>query len=438
MRISIIWTWYIWLIQAVWLAKLWFNVTSLDVFQDKIDKLNSWIPPIYEDGLQDLLLETKENITFTTDKSKIIGSDIIFLCVGTPQNEEWKTDLWYVFWACNDLKSYLNGSEIIVIKSTVPVGTNKKIYELFEKKNKVVSNPEFLREWLAIHDFFSPDRIVFWFDDLEDVVLIDKIKQLYSFFIKKEVPIFTTDWQTAELIKYAANSFLATKITFINEIAKLSDKVGANIKDISIAIGMDDRIWSKFLNAGIGYWWSCFPKDVKSLIHQFRENNLIWEIITKVDETNSLQVQYFLDKIFKYYGNDLHGKTISVLWVAFKPGTDDLRDSKWIEIIKKLMYAWARLKIFDYNPGALNNFKKYLEWIILANSRWFFEIDIVDNFNDLIKWADTLVIALEDKKILDEDWNKVHLKDEVIFDGKNILNKKKIQALRISYIWIWC
>lgn len=438
MKISIIWTWYIGLIQAVWLAKLWFKVTALDVFQDKIDKLNAWIPTIYEDWLEELLKETCKNINFTTDIKEIKWSDIIFICVWTPQNDEWKTDLWYVFWACEDIKPYLKWDEIIIVKSTVPVWTNKKIYKLLDKKNKVVSNPEFLREWIAIKDFFSPDRIVFWFKDLEDKKTIKKVNEVYKYFTDKNIPVLITDWQTAELIKYAANSFLATKITFINEIARLSDQVGANIKDIASAIWMDERIGKQFLNAWIGYGWSCFPKDVKSLIHQFKENNLTWEIITKVDDTNSSQVQYFLDKIFNHYSNNLHWKVIWVLWVAFKPDTDDLRESKWIEIIKKLMYAWVKLKIYDYNDEALKNFKKYLDWIILGNSRWFFEVEIVDDFDELVSKTDSLVITLEDKKILKENFANLKLKDNIIFDGKNILDKKMIVDLGIEYVGVGC
>jgi len=437
MKISIIWTWYIWLIQAVWLAKLWFNITSIDVFQDKIDKLKSWIPTIYEEWLEELLKENINNINFTTNKKEIIWSDIIFLCVWTPQDDNGKTDLWYIFWAINDIKIYLNWNEIIVIKSTVPVWTNEKVFELLEWKNKVISNPEFLREWLAIKDFFNPDRIVFWFWDVTDDETIKKIKSIYKYFEQKNIPILTTNWQTAELIKYSANSFLATKISFINEIAKLSDQVWANIKDIAKAIWMDDRIWEKFLNAWIGYGWSCFPKDVKSLIHQFKENNLSWEIITKVDEINTLQVKYFLEKIFNYYNNNLHWKTISILWVAFKPDTDDLRESKWIEIIKKLMYAWVKLKVFDYNKEALINFKKYLDWMILQNSRWFFWVEIVNIFEELVSNSDSLIITLEDRKILNEDLSKINLKDNIIFDGKNILDKNTINNLGIKYIWVW-
>lgn len=436
MKISVIWTWYIWLIQAVWMSKLGFQVTSIDVFAEKIHKLKSWIPTIFEEWLDDLLKETYKNIDFTTDTSNIIWSDAIFICVWTPQDDEWKTDLWYVYSACKGLKQYLSWNEIIIIKSTVPVWTNSKIYKLLWEKNTIVSNPEFLREWVAIKDFFNPDRIVVGLKDTDDTKIIEKLKFIYSTFTEKNIPLFITDWQTAELIKYAANSFLATKITFINEIARLSDKVWANIKDIAEAIWMDERIWKQFLNAWIWYGWSCFPKDVKSLIHQFKENGLEWNIISKVDETNTSQVYYFTKKIFDFYNWNMHWKVIWVLWIAFKPGTDDLRESKWIEIIKKLMHAWAKVKVYDYNKEALNNFKNYISWVLLANSRGFFEVEIKESFNDLINNCDSLVLTLEDNKIKKENFKNIKLRDNVIFDWKNILDRNNIKKYWINYIGI--
>lgn len=437
MKISVIWTWYVWLIQTVWLAKIGFKITALDIFEDKIEKLKSWIPTIYENWLEELLNETLPNIDFTTNINKLSWSDIIFLCVWTPQDDEWKTDLWYVYEAMNEIKPLLNWNEIVVVKSTVPIWTNKNIYKLLWEKISVVSNPEFLREWLAIEDFLKPDRIILWFKNDEKKEIKEKLYLLYNYFKNKDIQIIETDWQTAELIKYSANSFLATKISFINEIARLADSVWANIKDISKAIWMDSRIWEKFLNAWIWYWGSCFPKDVKSLIHQFKEYNLNWEIITKVDYINHTQTDYFIDKILKKYNNILHGKTIWVLWIAFKPETDDLRESKWLEIIKRLLYLWAKLKIYDYNKKALENFIRYYEWMMLSNSRWFFPISIWKDFTDICNNIDFLVINLEDKKILKEDFAKIQLKDNIIFDGRNILNKNEILKLGIDYIWVW-
>ncbi|NDK08972.1 nucleotide sugar dehydrogenase [Candidatus Gracilibacteria bacterium] len=434
MKVSVIGTGYVGLIQTVGLAKNGFKITALDIFEDKIKKLKSGVPTIYENGLEELLNVTLSNIDFTIDINKLKGSDIIFLCVGTPQDEEGKTDLSYIKNAVNDLKNVLSGDEIIVIKSTVPVGTNKMVYELLGSKNPVVSNPEFLREGLAIEDFFNPDRVILGFNENENSYVLKKIKEVYDYFIKKNIPIVETNWQTAELIKYAANSFLATKITFINEIARLSDKVGANIKDISKAIGIDSRIGEKFLNAGIGYGGSCFPKDVKSLIHQFKENNITPGVIEKVDYVNQTQVDYFIDKITTKYGSDLHGKTISLIGVAFKPDTDDLRESRGLLVVNKLLKMGATVKVFDYNSKALENFEKY-SYSLTTGIKNYIPIIIGNSFENIVKNSDFLVITIEDKRILNENFDKLKssLKESVIFDGKNILDKKTMQNLGFEY-----
>lgn len=435
MKISVIWTGYVWLIQAVWLAKIWFNITALDVFEEKIEKLKSWIPIIYENWLEDLLKETLDKINFTTDLDEVVWSDIIFLCVWTPQDDEWKTDLWYLKKAVSDLKKKLSWNEIIVIKSTVPVWTNEMVYNLLDWNNSIVSNPEFLREWLAIDDFFNPDRVILWFKDWESEKVILKLKNVYRYFVEKNIEIVETNWQTAELIKYAANSFLATKITFINEIARLSDRVWADIKDVSRSMWLDPRIWWKFLNAWIWYWWSCFPKDVKSLIHQFKENDLSWDLISNVDYTNSTQADYFLEKILSKYWNNIHWKTFWVLWVAFKPGTDDLRESRGLVIIKKLIELWAFVNVFDYNEKALDNFEKY-SYSLTTWIRSFVPISIKNNFSDLVNNVDSLIITVEDERVLVEDFSKLNLRDNLIFDWRNILDKKEIVEKWFDYIWI--
>lgn len=437
MKITVIWTWYVWLIQAVWLAKIWFQVQAIDIFPDKIEKLRRWEPTIYENWLSEMLTETLSNIDFTTDTTSISGSDIIFLCVGTPQDDEWKTDLSYIQQAARNIQPILTGKEIIIIKSTVPVGTNAMIYDILWGKNPVVSNPEFLREGLALEDFFSPDRIVLWFQENETSQVINQVMQIYGYFIEKNIPILTTDWQTAELIKYAANAFLATKITFINEIARLADSCVADIKDIRYALWLDKRIWDKFLNAGIWYGGSCFPKDVKSLIHQFQEKNLHPALISNVDSVNATQVEYFLEKIFSQYGNNLHWKTIWIFWVAFKPDTDDLRESRALIIIHRLMKAGAFLKVFDYNQKARENFEKYI-YGLSTGIRNFIPITLTTRFLDITSGSDFLVMTLEDRRVLDEDFSKVkeNLKDKTIFDGKNILDKHKMKELWMHYYWV--
>jgi len=430
MKIGVIGTWYVGLIQAVWMAKLWFKVIAADISKEKIDNLKNRIPVIYEDWLDQLLKETLPNIEFTTDISKLKWTDVIFVCVWTPQDETWKTDLKYIETVAKDLKKILNWEEIVVIKSTVPVWTNKKVYNLLWRKNPVVSNPEFLREGFAIYDFFNPDRIVLWFKKWERQEVIDKMKKIYNFFEDKGIEIIITDWQTAELIKYTANSFLATKISFINEIARLADKVGANVKTIAKAIWLDSRIWKKFLNAWIWYWWSCFPKDVKSLIHQFKDNWLTAEIISSVDRVNETQVDYFLNKILDKYKGNVKGKVFGVLWVAFKPNTDDLRESRGILIIKKLIDKWAKMKVFDYNSKALENFKKQFDK--LMNN-----VIIANNFDDLVDDIDALIITIEDKRILNEDFSKLNLKDNIIFDWRNLFDRDQIKQLWFEYIWVW-
>jgi len=261
MKIWIIWTWYVWLIQAVWLAKLWLEVVSLDIDEKKINDLKKWISVIYENWLTELLQEVKNNINFTTNYKDLNSCDIIFIAVWTPQDKRWRTNKDFIHKASISIRQNVNPWKIIIIKSTVPVWTNAEIAEILWEWFDVVSNPEFLREWKAIDDFFEPDRIVVWFSKNVKNEIKNKIKELYKYFTQKNIKYIETDWQTAELIKYAANSFLATKISFINELSQLADKVWADIKTLSEWIWTDKRIWKSFLNAWLGYGWNCFLKD---------------------------------------------------------------------------------------------------------------------------------------------------------------------------------
>ncbi len=434
MKISVIGTGYVWLIQAVWLAKLWFKINCIDSFEEKISKLKQWIPPIYEDWLKELLDEVKDNLSYTTDISTTKDSDIIFLCVGTPQDNEWKTDLSQIKNVVKKLKPIVSWTEIIITKSTVPVGTNDMISKLLEWKNAIVSNPEFLREWKALHDFFNAEKIILWFDETS-INILDKIKEIYEYFIKKNTSMIVTNRATAELIKYASNSFLATKISFINEIAQLSDAVWANIHDIEAWMWLDSRIGKQFLNAGIGYGGSCFPKDVKSLIHQFKDNWLEAKIVSTVDTVNKYQTHYFLDKIEKTIW-PLEGKRIWVIGLAFKPDTDDIRESKWIELSKLLVEKWAIVHCFDYNEKARSNFENYLNFV--WSSRFETPIYIHNDINNLFSEIDALIIAIEDPKIQQEDRKKIYKKmnDKYIFDGRNILDKKALENIGFHYYGI--
>lgn len=436
MKISVIWTWYVWLIQWIGLAKIWFKINALDISAEKIKELQQDIAPIYENGLDELLKEVKENMNYSTDLSLVKDSDFIFLCVGTPQDEEWKTDLSYIQWAASSIKKFLSWNEIIVLKSTVPVGTNESIYFKLDQKNPVVSNPEFLREGMAIYDFFNPDRIILWFKDWEKQEIIKKTKTLYKYFSDNKKPFVITNRQTAELIKYASNSFLATKISFINELAKLSDQTWANIKDIAIWMWLDNRIWPKFLNSGIWYGWSCFPKDIKSLIWQFKENWLKWEIISATDNVNEHQLTYFFNKIKNKFTN-LHCKKIAVIGIAFKPDTDDLRQSKGKRLIKLLMQEGAYINVFDYTPKARENYKRTIS--SKESTRFEIPVFIKDDIYDCVTDVDGIIITLEETRLNDEDRNKIKkiMKWKIIFDGKNILDKKYLTELWFDYEWIW-
>ncbi len=437
MKIVVLGTWYVGLIQAVWLAKIWYQVTAIDVIEEKIQLLKKGISPIYEAWLTELLHEVKDNIEFTTDKSSIPDADIVFLCVPTPQDEEGKTDLWYLRSACESIRPLLTGKEILIIKSTVPLGTNQMVYELLLKKNSIVSNPEFLREGLAVYDFFNPSRVLLGFHKDEQVTTREKVREVYSYFSNKNVPIIETDWGTAELTKYAANAFLAMKITFMNEIARLSDASGADIRGITHSLGLDPRIGIKHLSPGMWYGGSCFPKDVKSLIHQFHTYGLTGKIVEQVDAINDTQPEYFLSKITRFYWENLHGKVFAVSGLAFKPDTDDLRESRAIDLIKLLLDKGASLRVFDYNEKARENFKK-LSYSFSVTNRSFISLELCDTFEEMISGSDALVVTLEDPRIKDENIVRDAVRDGVIFDGRNILDKESLVSKGFIYFGIGC
>ena len=440
MNVGVIGTGYVGLIQAVGLASFDHNVIGIDIDISKIEKLKKGISPLYEEGLEEILKRhVNKNLHFSTDYSLLKNTDIIFLCVGTPQDKDGKANLSFLFDACKSLKKVLdkNKEYIIVTKSTVPVGTNRKIKEIFNDFNvKVVSNPEFLREGKALYDFYNPDRIILGFEDENDKVLKDIfINNIYKPFKEKNVPFVITNLETAELIKYASNAFLATKISFINEIAKLCDKVKANVKKVAEGMGLDPRIGKAFLNAGIGWGGSCFPKDVKALIKQFEDNNIEPILIKSTDIVNEKQLQYFLDKIENYY-KDLKDKTFAVLGLAFKPNTDDLRESRGIKLIEKLIEKGAKIKGFDYVKKARENARNYFS--LKENLVYGYNVVILDNFYETIKSVDGIIITVEDEKLKKEDWQKASnlVKEKLIFDGRNILEKEYIESIGFKYFGI--
>ncbi len=438
-NISVVGTGYVGLIQSLALADFGFDVTGIDIDEDKVKKLNKGESTLYEEGIDELLKKhIGKNLNFTNSYESIKDSDVIFLCVGTPQDKDGNANLTFLFSAVEKIKKAINNkneNKILIIKSTVPVGTNRKVKELMRTYDiDVVSNPEFLREGLALHDFFNPKRIVLGFEDLNKDRLINEVKRIYSYFEDKKVPFVITGWETAELIKYASNVFLATKVSFMNELAKLSDTVGASIKTLSYAMGLDDRIGSKFLNAGIGYGGGCFPKDVKALIKQFENNHITPKLIKATDEVNKEQILWFFNKIKKHYNNNINKKIFAVLGLAFKPNTDDLRESRAIKLINLLLKGGAIVKGFDYVSKARENaFNLYNSGKIPVD--YADNLYILDDLYEVVKGADGVVITTEYNNFNNEDWKRISglVRSKVIFDGRNILNIQKIREAGFVY-----
>ena len=437
MKVSVIGTGYVGLIQAVGLAEFGFNVVGIDIDESKVKALNRGECPLYEEGLEELLKKhISKNLTFTTSYEPIKDSDVIFLCVGTPQDRDGNADLRFLFSAVEKIKETISKEDykVIVIKSTVPVGTNKKVKELLSGYNvDVVSNPEFLREGIALKTFLNSERVVLGFENLENKKPIEIMEKVYKYFKEKGVPFIITNWETAELIKYASNAFLATKLSFINELAKLSDKVGADIKTISYAMGLDPRIGNKFLNAGIGYAGSCLPKDVKALIKQFENNNIEPILIKATDRVNEEQIKWFFKKIKNYYG-DLNGKVLAVLGLAFKPNTDDLRESRAIKLIDMLLENGAIVKGFDYVKKARENTINMYKLDKIGRF-YRYNLCILDDLYETVKDVDGIIITVEYDRLNNEDWKKIGklVKEKVIFDGRNILDDKTIKKLGFKY-----
>jgi UDPglucose 6-dehydrogenase len=294
----------------------------------------------------------------------------------------------------------------------------------------VVSNPEFLREGIALWDFFNPERVVLGFGDNTPQWVKEKIFSIYRFFQEKEIPFVVTNWESAELIKYASNTFLAMKISFVNELARLAEKTGADIKEISKGMGLDSRIGDKFLNAGIGWGGSCFPKDVEAIIWQFREHELEPKLPKATKEINEEQLIWFFNKIKKAYGGNLSGKTFALLGLAFKPYTDDLRESPALKLAELLIEEGAFIKGFDYVKGARKNVRKLVE--VKASTRYGYGLTVYDDLYETVKNTDGIIIAVEYKEWNKEDWNLIGelVKEKKLFDGRNVLEENLVRKLK--------
>ena len=364
MNIAVIGTGYVGLVTGGCLAQLGMNVICMDMDEDKIKKLRNGIVPIYEPGLEEIIREnyTSKRLSFTTSiKEAVEHAKVIFIAVGTPPQEDDSADLKYVYQAARDIASHMEDYKVIVNKSTVPVGTGhcvkKEIENILQKRSKacdfdVVSNPEFLREGTAVEDFMKPDRIVI---GAESETALNLMKRIYDMQIQLEIPIVVTNLETAEMIKYASNAFLATKISYINEIADMCDLCNADIIVVSEAMGLDNRIGPKFLNPGPGYGGSCFPKDTKALMTIGKNLGYIPKLVKSAVEVNDNQPMIMVEKIINAIGS-LENKIITILGIAFKPETDDIREAPSINIIKRLLAYGAKIKAFD--PEAMENTKK--------------------------------------------------------------------------------
>ena len=428
MRVAMIGTGYVGLVSGACFADFGHVVTCVDKDASKIERLKNGIMPIYEPGLDALVASNveEERLFFTTDAADAIkDADAVFIAVGTPSRRgDGHADLSYVYAAAKEIAGLMDGFTVIVTKSTVPVGTGDEVEQIVRDARPdgdfaVVSNPEFLREGAAIKDFKIPDRIVV---GTEDERARQLMRELYRPLFLNETPILFTDRRTSELIKYAANAFLAVKITFINEMADLCEKVGANVQEVSRGIGLDNRIGKKFLNAGPGYGGSCFPKDTLALTKTANDAGAPVRIIDTVVEVNAARKKAMADKIIRAMGGDVKGKTIGVLGLAFKQNTDDMRDAPSLDILPALMAAGARVRAYD--PEAMTEAAHLLEGVEFATSPYA-----------AIDGADAMVIITEwdQFRALDFDRIKTALNSNIVVDLRNIYSPEDMAARGFAY-----
>ncbi len=434
MKITVIGTGYVGLVTAICLAEIGNDVLCLDVDPAKIRTLNKGILPIYEPGLLEMLQRNYEagRLQFTTDiKSAAEFGDVQFIAVGTPPDQDGSADLQYVLAAARNIGKYMTAYKVIVDKSTVPVGTAAKVKAAVEEELiarnlniefSVVSNPEFLKEGAAIDDFMRPDRIVIGADDERSQSLM---KTLYAPFQRNHERMIVMDIRSAELTKYAANAMLATRISFMNELANLAEILGADIEHVRKGIGSDPRIGYDFLYPGCGYGGSCFPKDVKALIKTGQSNDYELKVLNAVEAANDLQRHILTNKIKKYFGESLSGKHIALWGLAFKPNTDDMREAPSRVLIKDLLEAGATISAYD--PVAIQEAKRIFEntnGLSFANTPF-----------QALDQADALVIVTEWKEFRSPDFSEIahKLKYKVIFDGRNMYDPEIVKLNEITY-----
>ena len=431
MNIAIVGTGYVGLVSGTCFAEMGAHVTCVDVDAEKIDKLNNGIMPIYEPGLEELVKRNVgfDRLRFTTDLTSVLDDvEVVFSAVGTPPDEDGSADLKYVLAVARQFGQHINKYTILVTKSTVPVGTAKKvkaaIQEELQKRGvdvpfDVASNPEFLKEGAAIKDFMSPDRVVV---GTESEKAREVMTRLYKPFLINNFRVIFMDIPSAEMTKYAANAMLATRISFMNDIANLCERVGANVDAVRKGIGTDARIGSKFLYAGCGYGGSCFPKDVKALLHTGIDNGYHMEVIEAVERVNERQKSIVYDKIIATAGS-VKGKTVTILGLAFKPETDDMREAPALVVIDKLLKDGAMVRVFD--PIAMDECRRRIGDVVTYCS----------NLYDAADGADVLALMTEWRQFRLPSWNVIQkvMNGRIIVDGRNIYDRAELEEYGFTY-----
>lgn len=435
MKIAVVGTGYVGLVTGTCLAEVGVNVTCIDIDTKKIEGLKSGVMPIYEPGLEEMVIKNHERgkLQFSSNLSESIkGCEVAFIAVGTPPGEDGSADLKYVLGVASEIGKNIDNYIVVVTKSTVPVGTANKVKaavkEELNKRGKdiafdVASNPEFLKEGAAIDDFLRPDRIVV---GVESERAEEILKKLYKPFVLNGHPIISMDIPSAEMTKYAANAMLATKISFMNDVANLCEIMGADVNMVRKGIGSDPRIGNKFIYPGIGYGGSCFPKDVKALIKTAAENGYDMQVLQAVESVNDQQKSVLFNKIMRHFNGDINGKTFAVWGLSFKPKTDDMREAPSLVIIEKLLKAGAQVKAND--PVAMDEASHTLKDTITYCTKQ--EDALVD--------ADALLIVTEWPEYRSPDFAemKAKLKNAVVFDGRNIYDAEELRSLGFSYYGI--
>jgi len=427
MKLAFVGTGYVGLVGAAVFADWGNEVVGIDIDSAKIERIKSGDMPIYESGLSELVLKNvnEGRLSFTTSLTDgILNADIIFICVGTPQSDSGDADLSAVWSVALEIGRTLSDYKVIVIKSTVPVGTNEKVKRIIQEnlvrnvEFDIVSNPEFLREGYSVEDMQNPDRTVIGSDSQK---ALDIMRGLYSHL---KSPILACDFRSAEMIKYASNAFLATKISFINEIGQICERAGADVEAVANGMGLDNRIGPRFLKAGIGYGGSCFPKDVAALYKTSSDQDYDFKLLRGVMEVNERQRNHLVSKVIRMYGKNLSGKTFGVLGLAFKENTDDIRESIAIKVVRSLRGFGAYLKVYD--PKAMYNAKQELGEV---------RIKYCLGKEEVMEDADALFILTEWKEFgnIDLDRAKELLHAPVIFDGRNVLNKIEVEKRGFVY-----